>query len=90
VASNRTSLPEVGGDLIDYFDPTDEEDALAKMERALFDPAYLAAREARLRAEFASSSWDDCANSVVAKIEALARPATARRAQHDGHAALSY
>jgi glycosyltransferase involved in cell wall biosynthesis len=25
VASNRTSIPEVGGDLIDYFDPSDDD-----------------------------------------------------------------
>jgi glycosyltransferase involved in cell wall biosynthesis len=46
VASNRTSIPEVGGDLIDYFDPSDDDDALAKIERLLFEPGYLAAREA--------------------------------------------
>jgi glycosyltransferase involved in cell wall biosynthesis len=52
VASNRTSIPEVGGDLIDYFDPSDDDDALAKIERLLFEPGYLTAREARLRAEY--------------------------------------
>jgi hypothetical protein len=31
LASNRTSIPEVGDDLVDYFDPTDEADALAKV-----------------------------------------------------------
>ena len=90
LASNRTSLPEVGGDFVDYFDPTNEEDALAKIERALIDPAYLAAREARLRAEFQPSSWDDCANALVDKVEQLARPATARRAPQGGHTASSH
>jgi glycosyltransferase involved in cell wall biosynthesis len=69
VASNRTSIPEVGGDLIDYFDPSDDEDALAKVERLLFQPGYLAAREARLRAEYRPSTWEDCAHSVVRKLE---------------------
>jgi len=71
VASNRTSIPEVGGDLIDYFDPSDEEDALAKIERVLLDPGYLAAREARLKAEYRPRSWADCAQALV---EALAEP----------------
>jgi glycosyltransferase involved in cell wall biosynthesis len=41
VASNRTAIPEAGGDLIDYFDPSNDDDALAKIERLLLDPAYL-------------------------------------------------
>src|SRR5262249_57204973 len=52
VASNRTSIPEVGGGLVDYFDPANEEDALAKIERPLSDAGYQAAPEARIRAEY--------------------------------------
>jgi glycosyltransferase involved in cell wall biosynthesis len=69
VASNRTSIPEVGGDLIDYFDPSNEDDALAKIERVLLDPDYLAAREARLRDEYRPRSWADCARSLVGKLD---------------------
>jgi glycosyltransferase involved in cell wall biosynthesis len=69
VASNRTSIPEVGGDLIDYFDPSDAEDALAKVEKLLLEPGYLAAREARVRAEYRPPTWADCAHSVVLKLE---------------------
>ena len=65
VASNRPTMPEVGGDLIDYFDPEDDDDALAKIERPLFDPAYLAAREARLRAEYRARSWAACVQDLL-------------------------
>ena len=77
VASNRTSIPEVGGDLIDYFDPSNDDDALAKIERLLLDPDYLAAREARLRAEYRPRSWADCAHTLMAKLNqpALQYPA---------------
>jgi glycosyltransferase involved in cell wall biosynthesis len=68
VASNRTSIPEVGGDLIDYFDPSDDDDALAKIERLLFEPGYLAAREARLLAEYRTRTWADCARSLVREL----------------------
>jgi glycosyltransferase involved in cell wall biosynthesis len=68
VASNRTSIPEVGGDLIDYFDPSDDDDALAKIERLLFEPGYLAAREARLLAEYRRRTWADCARSLVREL----------------------
>jgi glycosyltransferase involved in cell wall biosynthesis len=69
VASNRTSIPEVGGDLIDYFDPANDDDALAKIERVMLDPVYLAAREARLRAEYRPRSWSDCVRALIGKLE---------------------
>jgi glycosyltransferase involved in cell wall biosynthesis len=68
VASNRTSIPEVGGNLIDYFDPSSEDDALAKIERLLLDPGYLKARETRLRAEFRPRSWADCVHGLIGKL----------------------
>jgi glycosyltransferase involved in cell wall biosynthesis len=69
IASNRTSIPEVGGDLIDYFDPSSDDDAFAKIERALFDPAYLAAREARLKAEYRPRAWADCVRALIGKLD---------------------
>src|SRR6516164_5015856 len=69
VASNHTSIPEAGGDLIDYFDPLNEDDALAKIERPLIDRAYLAAREAQLRAEYRPRTWEDCVRSLVGALD---------------------
>ena len=69
VASNRTSIPEVGGDFIDYFDPSNDDDALAKIERLLFDPGYLAAREARLQAEYRPRTWSDCVRALIGKLD---------------------
>jgi glycosyltransferase involved in cell wall biosynthesis len=68
VASNRTSIPEVGGNLVDYFDPSDEDDALAKIERPLIDPGYLAAREAQLRAEYRPRTWADCVHALIGTL----------------------
>jgi glycosyltransferase involved in cell wall biosynthesis len=75
-ASNRASLPEVGGEFCDYFDPADEEDALAKIERILFDPGYLAAREAHLRTTCRMTSWSDCARLLMETIDRRFRPAS--------------
>ena len=69
VASNRTSIPEVGGSLVDYFDPSNEEDALAKIERPLIDPGYLAAREAQVRAEYRRRTWADCVHALIGALE---------------------
>jgi glycosyltransferase involved in cell wall biosynthesis len=69
VASNATSIPEVGGDLIDYFDPSNDDDAFAKIERALLDPAYRAARAARLQAEYRPRSWSDCVQALIGELD---------------------
>jgi glycosyltransferase involved in cell wall biosynthesis len=69
VASNRTSIPEVGGDLIDYFDPTNEDDAYAKIERLLLDLVYLTEREAQLRTEYRPRTWTDCVHALVATLD---------------------
>jgi glycosyltransferase involved in cell wall biosynthesis len=69
VASNRTSIPEVGGDLIDYFDPSNDDDALAKIERLLFEPGYLAAREARVQAEYRPRTWADCVHALMRNLD---------------------
>lgn len=69
VASNRTSIPEVGGDFVDYFDPSDEDEALAKIERLLFDPAYLVTREARLQDEYQPRTWADCMHALIDKLD---------------------
>jgi glycosyltransferase involved in cell wall biosynthesis len=69
VASNHTSIPEAGGELIDYFDPLNEDDALAKIERPLIDPGYLAAREAQLRAEYRVRTWGDCVRALIGALD---------------------
>jgi glycosyltransferase involved in cell wall biosynthesis len=75
IVSNRASLPEVGGDLVDYIDPEDDADALAAIERALFAPGYLAARAARIQRDYQPPTWSGCADALVDKIDALGAPA---------------
>jgi glycosyltransferase involved in cell wall biosynthesis len=69
VASNQTAIPEAGGNLIDYFDPLNEDDALAKIERPLIEPGYLAAREAQLQAEYSSRTWADCVHALIGALD---------------------
>jgi glycosyltransferase involved in cell wall biosynthesis len=68
VASNRAPIPEVAGNLIDYFDPSTDDDALAKIERLLLDPGYLVAREARLQDEYQPRTWANCVHALLAKL----------------------
>lgn len=58
LASQTSSLPEVGGDLVDYCDPYDDRDIEQKLSRLIFDGDHRrmrvdAIRRARLR------SWKD-------------------------------
>lgn len=65
IASNATSMPEVGGDFVDYHAPDDEDAAYGLVERAIFDEAYRAEREQRLETAFTPRSWDDTAKAVL-------------------------
>ncbi|MGN6102615.1 MAG: hypothetical protein ACTHOR_15850, partial [Devosia sp.] len=80
VASNATSIPEIGGDAVDYFDPYNEDEAYAAVERALFQPGYLEAREAHIRNRFRPPIWDDTARAIVEVLGALANAADTQAA----------
>jgi len=71
IASNRASIPEVGGELVDYIDPEDEEGALAAVERAIFDDEYRRGREARIRAEYRPASWAECVEVLLASLDEI-------------------
>jgi glycosyltransferase involved in cell wall biosynthesis len=68
IASNRTSIPEVGGDFVDYIDPESEESALAAVERALFEEGYVEARNAYIRANYKPRDWSECFDDLLAAL----------------------
>jgi len=72
LASDRSSLPEVGRDLAGYFDPGDVPGATAAIERAISDPAYLAEKTRAVRERFTPRSWRTSAVELRARLEALA------------------
>lgn len=72
ISSGAASLPEIAGDLIDYHDPLDVLGCQRLVEQALFDPAFLAGREQRIRGEFRVTPWQATATQV---LEALRRTA---------------
>ena len=83
IASRSSSLPEVGGDWVDYFDPKDAGEAQRVLERALFEPGYVESREHRIRTDYRPSTWRDCMRQL---IQHAARPteATAAREAYAG------
>jgi glycosyltransferase involved in cell wall biosynthesis len=69
ICSSSSSLPEIAGDLVAGHDPTDLLGCLRLVRRALFEPAYLAGREGRIRREFRVTPWRACAEQVVSALE---------------------
>lgn len=57
IAGNRTSLPEAGGDLVDYFDPFDFAACYKLVYRAATDPDYVKKYEERIRANYVPHTW---------------------------------
>ena len=80
IASDAASLPEVGGDLVDYHDPLDGPTCQRLVESALLESGWLAEREDRIRREYHTTSWRDCARQLVAIFhEYFGRPVTTQR-----------
>jgi glycosyltransferase involved in cell wall biosynthesis len=84
ITSHVSSLPEVGGDAVEYVDPADERSIAAALERLLRsqDERDRLARAAKQRAE--TFSWDRVAHAVLHELEGAAdrrryRSATAAR-----------
>lgn len=73
IASNTSSLPEVGGDLIDYHDPLDLFGLKELVTRALNDD-YRGRRETEIRRRYRPTPWADCARSVLALFRQGATP----------------
>ena len=78
LTSDRSSLPEVGGDAAAYCDPTDEAAIAAALRALLEDPARRAQLAAAGPAQAAGFSWDETARIVLETLERIARPSPLR------------
>lgn len=61
ICSNASSLPEVGGNLVDYHDPMDGMGCYHLVEKAMREPGWLREREQRIRREYRPYSWAESA-----------------------------
>jgi glycosyltransferase involved in cell wall biosynthesis len=71
ISSNRSSLPEVGGEATIYFNPESAEEIVHAIEQVLTDSALrqtLIERGLRRAKQF---SWDDCARRTIAALREL-------------------
>lgn len=73
VTSNVSSLPEVGGDAVEYAAPTDVASIRAALERVLRSPERRAQLSARGRERARLFGWDRTAAITLATLERAAR-----------------
>jgi glycosyltransferase involved in cell wall biosynthesis len=83
IASNASSIPEVGGDFCRYINPYDPIGATTEIERAIVDRADLRAWTDRIAKEFKIRTWAEVSRDLMQRAgdaEKLARKAPARAA----------
>ncbi len=68
LAARATSVPEVGGDLVRYFDPMDLDEAVRVIGDAVRHPERLPAWRAQIRAGFRATPWSATATQVLAAL----------------------
>lgn len=71
IASNAASMPEVGGDFVCYVDPTNEDNGLSAISRAIDRPDELAETRARIKKDFRARSWADVTDDLLRSIDEL-------------------
>ncbi|HWF26628.1 MAG TPA: glycosyltransferase family 1 protein [Solirubrobacteraceae bacterium] len=74
LTSSVSSLPEVGGDAVDYVDPASTASIAAGLARLLSSPPRRAMLGARARERAAGFSWDRMAGIVLAALERASAP----------------
>ncbi len=72
VTSNVSSLPEVGGDAVEYVDPSSVPSIAAGLRRVLSSPALRAELGSKARERAARFTWDRTAELTLAALERAA------------------
>ena len=73
IASNASSIPEIGGDLVDYFDPIDIASCYRLTHRAVTDEAYREGRMSEIKLRYVARSWSAAAETVNQIVDDLQR-----------------
>jgi glycosyltransferase involved in cell wall biosynthesis len=69
ITSDRSSLPEVGGDAVEYVDPTDTRAIAAALESLLRDPSRRELLAERARARAGEFTWGRTAALTIEALE---------------------
>jgi glycosyltransferase involved in cell wall biosynthesis len=69
LASNAASIPEVGGDVCLYFDPSSDEDLVNKLQFMVENPSWSDENKEKRLAHFKNFSWDKTAKATLAAYQ---------------------
>jgi glycosyltransferase involved in cell wall biosynthesis len=72
IASNTSSIPEVGGDFCRYINPYETLTAIAEIERAFLDRDDLRKWTARIVDDFKVRTWADVTSDFLTSVDAAA------------------
>ena len=67
ITSNATSLPEVGGDLVDIFDLSEEDGLYNTLKKPIEDREYLSQRNSRIERN-GLRSWQQTAANILSVV----------------------
>ena len=65
LSSNTGSLPEVGGDFIEYCDPNNTQEWADRLLFLINHPDYLQAKEHHIQANYHPASWENMAKMII-------------------------
>lgn len=71
IASNNSSIPEVGGNLVDYVDPYNMQQGLKVFKKVITDSAYLQDRVDEISKKFVARTWSDVGADFLSKVKML-------------------
>jgi hypothetical protein len=72
VASSTSSIPEVGGDFVDYVDPLNLRDGVEVLRKMAFDDEYRESRAQNIRDNFTPRTWREVAADLIGKMGRMA------------------
>ena len=71
LASNAASIPEVGGNLVEYLDPWDLPAWVDRLRWYIEHPEEVAIKERRIKSEYYPTSWSETASFVLKTAKEL-------------------
>ncbi|ACV74656.1 MAG: glycosyltransferase [Zymomonas mobilis] len=71
IASNTSSIPEVGGELVDYIDPYNLHSGLEVFKKFIIDTDYRIQRVKEIKEKFCPRMWQDVGNELMAQLRVL-------------------
>jgi glycosyltransferase involved in cell wall biosynthesis len=69
IASNSSSIPEIGGDLVEYFEPTNPAQLAYLIMKYANDTNLVAAKESKIVEQYTPTTWEHTAKQVVEYIK---------------------